>query len=187
MVETPIAAIGCLTELLTQQNIPYFLGGSFASSAHGEFRATQDIDIVCDLEPALIDDTIALLKKHFVVDEQGFRAAWREKRSFNIFHTATFFKFDFFFNIGAFEKSQLTRAQIIALPDNGCMVKVSTPEDTILAKLRWYELGNRVSDRQWRDIQGVIKVNQKNLDLIYLRDWAEKLNLKELLEKSLES
>lgn len=110
---------------------------------------------------------------------------WSEKRSFNIFHTGTFFKFDFFFNIGAFEKSQLSRAQSIALPDNNCRVRVSTPEDTILAKLRWYELGNRVSDRQWRDIQGVIKVNKENLDLNYLRTWAEKLGLTELLEKSL--
>jgi len=46
-------------------------------------------------------------------------------------------------------------------------------------------MGDKVSERQWLDVTGVIKVQGKNLDLEYLRKWAEKLDLLNLLKKSL--
>jgi hypothetical protein len=52
---------------------------------------------------------------------------------------------------------------------------VASPEDTILHKLEWYRIGNEISDRQWNDILGVLKVRGKTLDLTYLRQWASQL------------
>jgi hypothetical protein len=62
---------------------------------------------------------------------------------------------------------------------------VTTSEDIILAKLEWYRLGNEISDRQWRDILGVLKVQAGRLDLDYLRQWAAELNITDLLQRAL--
>jgi len=62
---------------------------------------------------------------------------------------------------------------------------LASAEDTILTKLEWYRLGGETSDRQWRDILGVIKVQENHLDLAYLRQWASELKVLDLLEKAL--
>jgi hypothetical protein len=64
------------------------------------------------------------------------------------------------------------------------MCPVSTPEDVLIAKLRWYKDGGEVSDRQWSDITGIVATNPK-LDLEYARLWAERLKVTDLLERSL--
>jgi hypothetical protein len=61
---------------------------------------------------------------------------------------------------------------------------VSTPEDVLLAKLRWYKDGGQVSDRQWGDIAGIVATNP-NLDLPYARLWAGRLRVADLLERAL--
>ena len=51
--------------------------------------------------------------------------------------------------------------------------------------LRWYVLGNRVSERQWLDVLGVLKVQGDSIDREYLTRWARLLDLDELLEEAL--
>lgn len=68
----------------------------------------------------------------------------------------------------------------------GLHIPVSSPEDVILHKLRWYQLGNRVSDRQWNDIVQVLEVQAGRLDLDYLDRWAKHFGVKELLELAIE-
>jgi len=62
---------------------------------------------------------------------------------------------------------------------------VASPEDTILAKLEWFRIGGEVSDRQWRDILGVMKVQAGKLDLEYLLRGARLLKVADLLEKAI--
>jgi hypothetical protein len=54
-----------------------------------------------------------------------------------------------------------------------------------LNKLAWFEMGNRVSDQQWRDIQSILRVQGDALDLAYLRQWALDLGLGALLDLAL--
>ena len=61
----------------------------------------------------------------------------------------------------------------------------ASPEDTILAKLEWHRMGGEVSDRQWRDILGVLKTRAGELDLTYLHTWAKELKVNDLLERIL--
>jgi len=62
---------------------------------------------------------------------------------------------------------------------------IATAEDIILAKMEWYRQGGEISDRQWRDILGVLKVQAGRLDLDYLQKWAAELNVANLLQRAL--
>ena len=71
-------------------------------------------------------------------------------------------------------------------PDRDESVYVASAEDTILAKLRWYRLGNESSTNQWNDVLGILGIMQDGLDVAYLRVWAERLRVDDLLERALE-
>ncbi len=64
-------------------------------------------------------------------------------------------------------------------------VSVASAEDTLLAKLEWYRMGGEVSERQWRDVLGALKVQAGALDLEYLHRWASELGVDDLLERAL--
>jgi hypothetical protein len=163
------------------------IGGSFASTVHGEPRATNDVDFIATLGLAEVVPFVRALGSLFYADEQMIRAAVRARDSFNIIDERSFLKVDVFVpSAGPLGYGQLARRRPYALTEDGPEVFVLGPEDTILQKLRWYDLGGRSSDRQWRDIAGVIRVSRQ-LDLSYLRDVAKLGGLSELLESALES
>jgi len=62
----------------------------------------------------------------------------------------------------------------------------ASPEDTVIAKLEWYRAGAEVSDRQWNDISGVIKMQGANLNLEYMQERAKELGVSDLLDRVLE-
>ena len=62
---------------------------------------------------------------------------------------------------------------------------LASPEDVVLRKLEWYKAGGAVSERQWLDVLGVVKVQAQVLDYAYLRQWAEQLELTDLLDQAL--
>ena len=81
-------------------------------------------------------------------------------------------------------KCSAQRHEPLTIDGESVICPVSTPEDIVLAKLRWYKDGGQVSDRQWSDIGGVIATNP-SLDVDYLRLWAGRLQVTDLLEKAL--
>jgi hypothetical protein len=113
----------------------------------------------------------------------------RRNTSFNIIHRETMFKVDIFIpRPSAFLKSQIARAQEQTFklePITPISARFASPEDTILSKLEWYRQGGASSDRQWRDILGVLKTRAGDLDFDYLWNWAGELNVEDLLERAL--
>jgi hypothetical protein len=186
-MNNPFAVLSRIATVLEQQRITYVLVGSLASSLHGMYRSTNDIDIVADLRSDQVIPLLTALQKDFYVDEKAVHEAIDRKQSFNAIHFDSVFKVDIFIpKSDEFSKKQVERRQLTKLaPDLEQMIYVATAEDTILAKLRWYESGGRVSDAQWRDVVGILGASAKKLDLNYLREWAAKLGVTNLLEKAI--
>jgi hypothetical protein len=176
-----------VTQTLEENGIPYAVGGSFASSLHGVMRSTLDVDIVADMKLEHIPSLVATLSKEFYADDEMMRDAIEHRSSFNLIHYETAFKVDIFIQKSrAFDQMQLKRRRTsIITTDPEESIYIMSPEDTILAKLEWYRMGGEVSERQWRDILGILKTRAGDLDLDYLRKWAIELKVSDLLEQVL--
>jgi hypothetical protein len=176
-----------IVRALEAQGISYVVVGSFASLMRGLYRTTNNIDIVADIKPSQIEPLVAALQADFHLDEQAVRHAVKQRREFNAIHFDSVFKIDVFIPpAGDFSQQQLARRQAEKIsPDVAQEIYVATAEDTILAKLKWYRAGGEVSTTQWRDVLGMIGTQGNLLDVMYLREWADKLNVRELLEKAL--
>jgi hypothetical protein len=172
---------------IDELNVTYLIGGSFASSTHGFSRATMDIDLLAAINREQATKLISMLGPGFYADELAIRQAIDARRHFNLIHIETGFKVDVFVaKTGGFDERQLERRLLeVVMSEPERKAYLATPEDTIIAKLNWYRRGDEISDRQWQDVIGIIKVQGVRLDLSYLRDWAKKLDLSDLLEKAL--
>jgi hypothetical protein len=73
---------------------------------------------------------------------------------------------------------------VIGTDDDQEEVWLASAEDVILSKLRWYRLGNEVSQIQWSDITTMLSVRKESLDFGYLQCWALFLKLDDLLNRA---
>lgn len=187
MLPEPLAVTLLVVDALEQVGATYVLGGSLASTIHGVVRTTQDADLLADLKPQQAQPFADLLTSAFYLDVHTIHHAIHQRGSFNLIHLASMFKVDIFIpKHRPFDRQQLRRRQLwVVDPDSGRSIYVATPEDTILAKLAWYRLGGEVSDRQWRDILGVLAVQGERLDLAYLDPAAAQLGVSDLLARAL--
>ncbi len=187
MQNEPIEVTIKVTHVLESLGIPYLIGGSLASTLYGMVRTTQDSDIVAEIRIEHLQPFVSALQDEFYMDDEMIAESIQRHSSFNIIHRETMFKVDVFIpRPRPFLQSQLDRAQNQTfLFESEVSAKFASPEDTILAKLEWYRLGGEVSERQWRDILGVMKTRADELDLDYLRKWANELKVSDLLERVL--
>lgn len=166
-------------------DVDYLVGGSLASSFHGTPRSTLDVDLVADLKTAHGPLLVARLGDAYYADPERITLAIAKRSSFNVIYLRTMFKVDVFvLGDDPLAREEMRRRQRIDLGD-GTEVDVASAEDVVLQKLLWYRLGNEVSDRQWNDLLGVIRVRGDQLDRPYLHRWAEHLGLTDLLRRAL--
>ena len=174
--------IGCFEKL----GIAYYIGGSVASSAYGIARATMDVDLVAKLEISQLNHLVKALKTDYYINAEMIRDAVHRCSSFNLIHLETMIKIDVFIvKDQPYDLQALARRRPDTLDEESSRkFYLSSPEDIILKKLQWYQSGGGVSEQQWKDILGVLKVQGGKLDLEYLRYWATKLNIPDLLNRS---
>jgi hypothetical protein len=187
MQNEPIEVTLVVTGVFEKLGVPYLIGGSLASTLYGMVRTTQDSDIVAEMRPEHIQPFVSALEADFYVDHEMIADSIQRNSSFNIIHHDTMFKVDVFIpRPRPFLRSQLVRARRQTFTfEKEVSAKFASPEDTILSKLEWYRLGGEASDRQWRDILGVLKTKAGELDLEYLHQWAGELKVGDLLERAL--
>lgn len=175
-----------VTRVLEELDVPYVVGGSLASSLHGIPRSTQDADLVAALRPEHIQPFIGRVEGAFYLSPERVEAAVRRRTSFNLIHLKTMIKVDLFvFSETPLARQEMARRQVLPIPgEPEAHLQIASPEDTILQKLLWYRKGGGVSERQWNDVLGVIKVQGRTLDLSYLNEWAERSGVEDLLARA---
>ena len=181
-----LAATTPVVEALEQLEVPYHIGGSVASSLNGIPRLTIDVDLVTNLKLEHVRPLVRLLEAEYYIDEDAVRDAVKHRSSFNVIHLGSILKIDVFVaKSRVFDQEEFRRVQLKMLEGSDRPFYVASPEGTILNKLEWYRMGGEVSDRQWNDILGVLKVQGANLDMAYLQRWAVALKVSDLLERAL--
>jgi hypothetical protein len=181
-------AIEPLIDAFEQLGIAYHIAGSVATLAHGISRTTMDVDLVADIHAQQVESLTQQLELHYYVEEETLAEGVANRSSFNLIHLETMFKVDvFILKPDAFDQTAFMRADLkeFGLEEDARAFFVESPEDVILNKLRWYRMGGERSERQWLDVQGVLKVQAGLLDEAYLRKWADELGLTDLLERAM--
>jgi len=181
-----VNALSLLSDAFASLKIPYLIGGSLASSARGIPRSTLDVDILARIEPLHAGQLAGALGADWYADPEQIRDSITAGRAFNLIHRPSLQKFDIFPASNDFHDSELQRATVVTLNFSGeeLVCPAATAEDILLAKLAWYRAGGDVSERQWNDIVGLLSANP-DLDLGYLRGWAARLRVDDLLAKAL--
>jgi hypothetical protein len=175
-----------IARIFDSLGIPYALGGSMASSIHGIGRYTRDADMTAEPFPGKEKVFAESFSEDWYVSLSMIEDAVRRRASFNVINTSTGFKIDVFIRKDVpFEISAMRRRfPFTPSEDAAAAIILHTPEDVILFKLQWYQMGNRSIDQQMRDIVGVLRVKAGLLDEAYLDHWAADLGVTDLLEQA---
>jgi hypothetical protein len=162
--------------------IDYMLTGSVASSLQGEPRASHDIDIVIALPaPEIARFCQSFASPDLFLQQESVVDAVQTSSQFNMLHLAGGDKVDFWLlTSDPFDRSRFARKRVEMV--FGTPIKVSAPEDTILAKLRWAKLMGG-SDKQLQDVASIVDVRGATLDLDYLKRWLPILGVEDLWER----
>jgi hypothetical protein len=170
--------------ILDRLGVAWVIGGSFASSVYGEPRSTQDVDVVAALKPSHVKPLGAALKRDYYASDDAMRDATATGGGFNAIHVASGFKVDIYVaGDDAFDAERLSKRQAVTV--DGGTLYVDTAEHVLLRKLEWYRRGGEVSERQWRDVQAIVRIQGTRLESVRLKLWAERLGVTDLLERLL--
>ena len=185
MIEDPIYLARKIATLLDELDIAYYIGGSVASSLQGEIRYTEDLDLVINIQSSQVQSVLNAFSKDFYISEIAIEDAMRGRTSsFNVIELETTEKADMFvMRKDAFAISKMERRQLYIPIDRPKSdgIYLCSPEDTVLQKLVWYRMTKNESQRQWRDVLGVLKLQGDRIDFEYLQKWALELELSDLL------
>ena len=144
-------------------SIPYVIVGSCASMIYGEVRFTRDVDLLADVRREHILPLLAAFPApdHYL-SQVAIDEALQRKSQFNIIYNLWGIKIGVMIpdpRTGGLD--QLTRGISITRA-NGRMIRFASPEDVIVKKLEYYQLGE--SEQHLRDIAGMLQLSRHPID-----------------------
>lgn len=174
---------GRLHRILENLEIPYYITGGMAAIAYGEPRTTRDLDVVLSISLTNLDALVRRLEaeEFYVPGVEDVKSG--RLQTLGVTHIPTIARADLILSEeGEFDIVKFTRRRLIEIPEVGA-VYFASPEDTVLSKIHWGMQSQ--SEKQWRDILGILKVQAEQLDCDYLNRWAAKLGFSERLTQAL--
>jgi hypothetical protein len=184
----PVEVARLVTQTFERLGIKYAVVGSLASSLYGMPRSTQDVDIVAAIKKSHVYPLAEVLKNDFYIDVDMIQDAVNNHSSFNLIHLDTMLKVDIFpLGSSPIERKELKRAEPYCVSGKSDIeFFVAQPEDILLQKLKWYRQGGEISDQQWKDVLGILEVQEGKLDVQYLEDTARELGIRDLLLRAVQ-
>ncbi len=181
----PIKLAALIAEVLDDLEIRYVIGGSVAASIYGEPRTTLDLDLMIEANERQVVELTERLRQGFYVDQADAVNAVRSSSSFSVIHLGTSMKVDFFLaEREVFATEQLNRRRAIDI-GGGVSAWFYAPEDLIVRKLLCFRAGGEQSQRQWRDVVGILRIAHDGIDFEYLRRAATARRLLDLVERAI--
>jgi hypothetical protein len=189
MQSEALAAQEELALMLDRLGVPFVVGGSLASGAWGEPRSTHDIDILIRIEASQVNALTQALERVFYVSQSAIEEALRHAMAFNIVHLRSYQKIDLFVaGEDPLDAAQLAHPVLRRLsPDAGGAFPVTAAEVMVLRKLDWFRKGDMVSERQWRDVLSILRVQHARLDYGMLQELARETRLDVLLRRAFDA
>ena len=164
-------------ERLDASRIPFMLTGSFALGYYGKPRMTRDIDFVVALMDQHVPALMQAFSADFYIDEEDARSAIKSQRMFNLMHLGSGIKVDLIVRKDSeYRRVEFARRKSVNLA--GIATWITAREDLILSKLVWARDSD--SELQKRDVRTLL---DEPVDWPYLREWAPKLGVDEMLDK----
>lgn len=168
-----------VTQRLKDADIPYMITGSIASNFYTVPRMTRDIDIVIELKPKDVEKIYEIFTTDFYIDKDVVKAEVARKGMFNIIHNEYVVKVDFIVKKDTeYRRGEFLRRRHIQIEETGLFL--TAPEDLIISKLEWAKKSH--SEMHLKDVKNILN-SVEDLDRAYLKNWAGKLGLSELLQE----
>jgi len=186
-VQDPGAIAALLHPLFEQYNIPYYITGGVAAILYGEPRTTRDLDVVINLQRGRLSVLVNALEASGFYCPPGAVEELQagQGQTLSVTHMSMVLNADLVLNADTpFDRSKMSRRRLESFDETGNQqFWVASPEDLVLAKLLWGQRSQ--SEKQWRDVLGVLKIQGETLDFDYLLQWAEPLALTEALSQAI--
>lgn len=170
-----------VVEILERVRIPYMIVGSIASTAYGRPRLTHDMDIVVDLRWNQIDEFVSNFDQSWFVDKEMVKKAVEDKFHFNVIHSPTGNKIDFFLlKDSAYDLEQFARRKMEKFDENRFAFFASV-EDVIIRKMDYYLEGG--STKHLEDIKGILSTYGGEIDFSCIAKWTARRGTTEVWEQ----
>ena len=174
---TVAGLLGDVAGALRSADIPFMLTGSGAAAYHGAGRATMDVDLVIDPNAAQLEAFVEqMLLAGAYVSIEAAREALANRLMFNVVDAESGWKADLILRkLRPFSEVEFDRRQTIDF--FGVTIDIATVEDVVLSKLEWAKVGG--SARQLEDVRALLRARSDEVDLAYVHQWVETLDLRE--------
>lgn len=188
-IQDPSEIARILHDILEPANIPYYITGGVAALAYGDPRTTRDLDLVISIEPSEVTALVTALETAgFYCPPLAVEAVKSGRETMlSVTHSESLLNADLMIDGDSdFDRSKLSRRQLVSISlDENERFWLIAPEDLILAKLQWGKRSQ--SEKQWRDVLGVMKVQGDHLDRSVLIQWAKAIGLEDDLNRALQA